>query len=300
MLIYLLAITGCHASPDQPDLVFGKRGLQPGDFIRPRVITLGKDELGNDAVYIVDYAGRIQVFNIDGKPLRLWSTPTIAHGRPAGLGWSEKKNLLLVADSHYQQILLYEPDGKLVQKIPGTWGEGHLGPFEYVADIVEDEEGFWYISEFGNESQDRIRKLDPQGNHVTSFGSHGSQSGEMSRPRGLAIFQNELYVADSCNHRIQVFTLDGIYIRSIGNQQGDGLFLQYPYDVAVRSDGTLFVAEWGQNRIHKFSQDGKSLGTWGKPGRDTGCLFQPWGVACTSSKIFILDSENHRVQRVAW
>ena len=34
---------------------------------------------------------------------------------------------LLVADSHYQQILIYTPEGELVQKIPGTLGEGNLG-----------------------------------------------------------------------------------------------------------------------------------------------------------------------------
>jgi len=68
----------------------------------------------------------------------------------------------------------------------------------------------------------------------------------------------------------------------------------------VRRDGTVFVAEWGQHRIQKFDQQGKSLGTWGKAGREPGCLFQPWGLACSATKVFILDSENHRVQRVSW
>ncbi len=300
ILLIVGCAIGCSDRSDTPDLIWGKRGIRPGDFIRPRAITIGEDASGNEEIYIVDYAGRVQVFTPEGKPLRNWSTPTIANGRPAGLCWSKLKKQLIVADSHYQQILLYQPDGTLVKAIPGTLGAGNLGPYQYVADIAEDDAGNWYVSEFGNENEDRIRKLNPLGEHLASFGSHGSGAGEMSRPRGLSIYNNELYVADSCNHRIQVFSLEGKYLRSIGSPgTGDGQ-LQYPYDVMVRSDSTVFVAEWGQHRIQKFDQQGKSLGTWGKAGREPGCLFQPWGLACTATKVFILDSENHRVQRVSW
>lgn len=300
ILLFSLALIGCGEASDSPDLSWGKRGIRAGDFVRPRAITIGEDGAGNEAVYVVDYAGRVQVFTPEGKPLGLWSTPTISNGRPAGLCWSKVKKQLIVADSHYQQILLYQPDGTLVKAIPGTLGVGNLGPFQYVADIAEDEAGNWFVSEFGNENEDRIRKLNPQGEHITSFGNHGSGPGEMSRPRGLSIYNNELYVADSCNHRIQVFSLDGKYLRSIGSQGTEPGQLQYPYDVMVRSDGSLFVAEWGSHRIQKFDQAGKSLGLWGKAGREPGCLFQPWGLACTAKKVYILDSENHRIQRVNW
>lgn len=304
-IFLLLFLAGCGSSSESPELVWGKRGLQPGDFIRPRAITMGTNAQGKEELYVVDFAGRIQVFDLDGKPLRHWKTPSIENGRPAGLGWSKKRQQLIVADSHYQQILIYTPEGELVQKIPGTLGEGSPGPFLYVADVAEDEQGNLYVSEFGeikDVSYDRIRKLTPEGHYVASWGKHGSGPGEFARPRGLAISpEQELYVADGNNHRIQVFSLDGKYLRSIGSQGSEPGQLQYPYDVTIGPRGEMYVAEWGQNRIQKFSKDGKSLGLWGHPGREPGCLFQPWGlIVSQAGKVFILDTENHRIQRAGW
>lgn len=305
IFLLLTVFSGCGSSPDTPDLLWGKRGLQPGDFVRPRAITIGTDPQGKEELYVVDFAGRIQVFDLDGKSLRHWKSPSIENGRPAGLGWSKKRHQLIVADSHYQQILIYTSQGELVQKIPGTLGEGNPGPFLYVADVAEDEQGNLYVSEFGeikDVSYDRIRKLTPEGHYVTSWGTHGSGAGEFARPRGLAISpQQELYVADGNNHRIQVFSLDGKFLRAIGTPGSEPGQLQYPYDVAIGPKGDVYVAEWGQNRIQKFTPQGVSEGIWGHAGREPGCLFQPWGmIASQSGKIFILDTENHRIQRDVW
>jgi DNA-binding beta-propeller fold protein YncE len=291
LLPLLFALAGCGNNPEVPDLVWGKRGLQPGDFIRPRALTTN----GGDELYTVDFAGRIQVFTLEGKLLRHWKTPKIDNGRPAGMAWSKKRNALLVADSHYQQILVYSPTGELLETIPGTRGPGNLGPFQYVADLVEDTDGNLYVSEFGNENEDRIRKLNPNGEHLAHWGSHGTRDGEFSRPRGLAInSKNELVVADASNHRLQVFSLEGKHLRTIAG-------FNYPYDVAFNSRGEMYVAEWGSNAIRKVTADGQLVGTWGKAGREPGCLHQPWGVAVArNNAVFILDSDNHRIQRVNW
>lgn len=301
ILFFNLCIcAGCSSSNQEPDLVWGKRGIRPGDFIKPRAITVGRDSSGNEELYIVDFAGRIQVFDLLGKPLRNWSTPSIENGRPAGLAWSARQQQLLVADSHYQRVLCYSPTGKLMRTITGD--DTALGPFQYIGDVVEDQEGNLYLSEFGNEEQDRIRKLTWDGKLISSWGGHGTEVGQFSRPRGMAISNvNELFVADSCNHRIQVFDLDGRHLRTIGSHGSEVGKMQYPYDVTKGNHDEICVTEWGQNRIQRFTTQGKSLGIWGKPGRNPGCLFQPWG-ACVSQAglVFVLDSENHRVQRVKW
>jgi DNA-binding beta-propeller fold protein YncE len=301
LLAFFGLVMGCGNSPAEPDLVWGKRGLQPGEFVRPRAIALGSLTPGNEELYVIDFAGRIQVFDLNGHPRREWKTPTIANGRPAGCAWSSSGKLL-VADSHYQQLLVYSPEGVLLNKIPGTLGKGNLGPFGYVADVAEDTDGNLYVSEFGNEDQDRIRKLAPDGRHLLAFGGHGSQPGQFGRPRGIAISaQGELFVADSCNHRIQVFDLTGRFLRAFGQAGSGSDDMQYPYDVALGTDNAVYVAEWGNHRIHKYNTSGQSLGTWGKPGRDPGCLNQPWGlIASPKVVLFVLDSDNHRIQRLNW
>jgi DNA-binding beta-propeller fold protein YncE len=303
MLGLMFFLAGCgHAPPREPDLVFGKRGLRKGDFIRPRAITVGVTPSGEEEIYVVDFEGRIQALDGDGRPKREWKTPIIDNGRPAGLYFSHRSGNLLVADSHYQRLLVYSPAGELLKEIPGTLGEGNLGPFQYVADVVEDAEGKLYISEFGNEEQSRIRKLTSDGRHISSWGTHGTKPGEFLRPRGLAISPaGEIYVADSSNHRIQVFDLNGKLLRHWGAAGSGPDQMHYPYDVALGSEGSVYVAEFGNNRVHKFSSTGQSLGTWGTAGRDPGYLNQPWGVSVDKDgRLFVLDSYNHRIQRLKW
>ena len=74
----------------------------------------------------------------------------------------------------------------------------------------------------------------------------------------------------------------------------------YPYDLAFDQHGDLYIAEWGNHRVQKFTVEGKSLGCWGGPGGEPGRLNHPWALAVDSrGSIHVVDTENHRVQRIA-
>jgi DNA-binding beta-propeller fold protein YncE len=73
--------------------------------------------------------------------------------------------------------------------------------------------------------------------------------------------------------------------------------LRYPYDLALMGDGTIVVCEYGNNRIQLFRPDGKSLGVYGRAGREPGELAYPWGVAVDGrGRGFIVDAGNNRIQ----
>jgi sugar lactone lactonase YvrE len=293
-LLALVFCAGC-GHGGKPELVWGERGLKDGEFVRPRAVAI--DTSGErDELYIVDFSGRIQVFTANGESLRNWATPTIANGRPAGLGWG-KDGTLLVADSHYSRILVYSRDGELLRTIVGKEGEGP-GPMAYISDVAQDADGYIYLTEFGEE--DRIRKLSPEGKYVKHWATHGSEQGQLIRPRALTVGPDGLlYVADNCNHRIQVFTRDGEFVRMFGRHGCGPGELNYPYDVTFDRDGNVLVAEYGNHRIQRFTKEGEPRGTWGSAGREPGCLSSPWGVAVDRrGRVFVLDTENHRVQRV--
>jgi hypothetical protein len=60
----------------------------------------------------------------------------------------------------------------------------------------------------------------------------------------------------------------------------------------------LYVCEYGNQRVQKFSKAGEPLGLWGKPGRAPGELNNPWALAVDSrGAVSVIDSNNHRVQR---
>jgi DNA-binding beta-propeller fold protein YncE len=280
----------------EPDLVWGKKGVQDGDLARPRAAAIDP-KTGH--LFVVDFTARVQMYDLDGTHLGLtFQTPDFRNGRPSGLSIDRDGNLI-VADSHYHCVRIYDHTGNKLKKLGGEPGD-KPGQFGYVSDCVQDADGFYYISEFGQNQ--RITKLDQDGEFIACWGEQGTGPLQFNRVRALAIGPDgNLYVADACNHRIQVLTRRGEFVREFGEPGGGPGQMQYPYDVAFGPKGELYVAEYGNHRIQKWTTDGKSLGTWGKPGRKPGELSNPWALAVDKfGRVHVVDTENHRVQRVGF
>lgn len=290
----LVALPACGGPTGAPELVWGRRGTQDGDLVRPGAAAIDRQ----DRLYIVDFTARIQVFDRDGRFLTGWSTPDYRKGRPSGLSIDRDGNLI-VSDSHYNCFRIYSPEGVELRGFGGQAGSGP-GQLGYVSDVVQAPDGCYYIAEFG-ENQ-RITKLDAQGQFLRSWGSPGTGPAQFQRARALALGTDGLlYVADACNHRIQVFTTKGELVRLWGTPGAAVGELSYPYDLAFAADGTLYVVEHGNHRVQKFTADGRSLGCWGGPGRDPGRMHSPWALVIDSKgKVHVLDTENHRIQRITF
>jgi len=285
-------VAGCGPS-SEPDLVWGKRGVLDGDVVRPRAAVIDHD----DRLWLVDFTARIQAYNLDGKYIGpTFTTPDYRNGRPSGLGVT-RDGKLIVCDSHYHCVRIYEANGTEIRVIGGQEGTGP-GEFGYVSDTAQDADGFFYVSEFG--INERISKLTEGGQFVFAWGRSGTSEGEFNRIRALALGPDGLlYVADSCNHRIQVFKTTGELVRVIGSEGNGPGELKYPYDLAFGPEGDLYVVERGNHRVQKFSPAGVSSGTWGGPGRRPGQFSDPWAiVADRKGRVHVVDTENHRVQRI--
>jgi sugar lactone lactonase YvrE len=292
LVLVALALAGCGGS-SRPDHLWGRKGVRDGDLVRPRAAIID----GKDRLWIVDFTARVQAFDLDGKHLgQTWVMPDYRKGRPSGLGLDRHGNLI-VADSHYHCFRIYDSDGKQLRVIALEEGSapGQLG---YVSDVVQDEDGFFYVAEFG-EIQ-RITKLDESGKFVTCWGEEGPAPGQFSRIRAMTFGPDGLiYLADACNHRIQVFTRDGKLVRHFGSEGSEQGELKYPYDLGFDHKGHLYVVEYGNHRVQKFTASGESLGTWGGPGREPGKFHAPWALAVDRrGRVHVLDTQNHRVQRI--
>jgi sugar lactone lactonase YvrE len=294
LLPALLFLAGCSGSGGAPELVWGRRGVQDGDLVRPRAIAIGPD----DRLYIVDFTARIQAFDRNGKFLDVvWTTPDYRNGRPSGLSIDANGNVI-VSDSHYGCVRVYSKDGELLKTFgsPGT----EPGQLSYVSDALCDAAGNFYVSEFG--ANERISKFDSEGKFLKCWGAPGADEGQFARIRAMTFGPDgNLYVADKCNHRIQVFTTDGAFVRAFGTPGTGAGELSYPSDVAFSAGRTpyLYVVEFGNCRVQKFTLEGKSLGVWGSPGRAPGQFFSPWALAVDSrGRVHVVDTENDRIQRI--
>jgi hypothetical protein len=300
MSCWLVALAGCvgrTSPPGEPDLVWGRRGLSDGRLQKPRAMAIDDQ----DRLYIVDMTGRIQVFTTDGQYLRGWSTPESENGKPTGLSF-DRQGHLLVADTHYYRVLFYTPEGRRLEDrtIGGVCGFGP-GEFNFVTDCVQDSQGNYYVSEYGE--YDRVQKFSRNGRFLMQWGSHGEQPGQFMRPQSLGVDrQDRIWVADACNHRIQVFDAtagEASLVRLWGEHGSRPGQLSYPYGLVFDGEGHLYVAEFGNHRVQKFGLDGQSHGVWGTQGRRDGELYQPWALVLDSQgRLHILDTYNHRVQRI--
>ena len=86
-----------------------------------------------------------------------------------------------------------------------------------------------------------------------------------------------------------------IFQFAIGTQATVGQF-GGPFGVAVAPDGTVYVADYWNNRIQHFSASGTFLGTWGSQGSADGQFSNPSDVAVApDSTVYVADTGNNRI-----
>jgi len=130
------------------------------------------------------------------------------------------------------------------------------------------------------------------------WGTAGSGEGEINKPAGLAFDKDDnLYLVDSYNHRVQVFTRDGQFQFAWGSEgSGPGEF-SYPWGIEIDHNGDVYVADWRNDRIQKFAPDGTFLMQFGSSGDGDGQFSRPTGVAVDrDGVIYVTDYKNDRLQ----
>jgi len=141
---------------------------------------------------------------------------------------------------------------------------------------------------------------------VLTFGRQGQGPGEFQDPRGVAVdAAGNIYVADTGNHRVQVFDANGKYLRGWGQYgSGPGEFNE-PWGIAVDGEGNVYVADTWNYRVQKFDSMGKFVRMWGESG-DTGgdagalpgAFYGPRAVALArDGTVLVMDTGNKRIQR---
>lgn len=122
---------------------------------------------------------------------------------------------------------------------------------------------------------------------LSSFGELGGGPGQLDSPAQIALGPDgDLYVADSGNDRISVFTGGGSFLRTITGEMDD------PQDVAFGAGGQVFVADKGNDRVDVFSSAGGFIRQIGE-----GELLDPTGVAVDGSTVYVADSGENLVAR---
>ncbi|HET8862223.1 MAG TPA: S8 family serine peptidase [Solirubrobacterales bacterium] len=250
-------------SPDGDLLLqVGSKGTGSAQFTEPYAIAVAP---GGD-VWVADtFNNRVQVFDSQGKFLKTlgWGVsdgtskkfqtcksschaglPGEGAGqfdRPYGLTFDTGGNLWVI-NSWSNQVAKFNAAGEFLSQC-NSGGGAHV-------DIdVDSGGGLWLVDYEGY-----VRKFNSKCEQLLKFGSEGSDEGEFDFPTGLGLDpEDNIWVADSDNDRVQVFNPNGEYQTQFGEGgDGEGQF-DFPRDVALDSEGDVWVADAYNSRIQRWS-----------------------------------------------
>jgi uncharacterized protein (TIGR03663 family) len=220
----------------EPTNLFEQSGYGSGDgqLNEPRGIALSND---GELIYVVDSLNaRVEVFDTQGNFLSAWGGANTTSDLQLGLfqpsetatfGASDldigPNDLLYVADTWNHVISVVSPEGSVIRQI-GVPGEP--------VDLGDDPANV------------------------------SNEPGVFFGPRSVVVTGTEIYVTDTGNERIQVFGLDGSFLRAFGGfGTGPGQFIE-PVGVATGADGNVYVADSGNARISVFTSEGVPVAQW--------------------------------------
>jgi sugar lactone lactonase YvrE len=140
---------------------------------------------------------------------------------------------------------------------------------------------------------------------INESGSAAAAEGALSGPRNVEVGPDgRLFVADSGNHRIQVFDAGGQFSHGWGSFGAEPGQLNEPWGLAI-GDEFVYVADTWNHRIQKFTLDGELAGTFGASGSPSatevdgglGLFFGPRDVLLLDDgRLLVTDTGNHRLQ----
>jgi DNA-binding beta-propeller fold protein YncE len=125
----------------------------------------------------------------------------------------------------------------------------------------------------------------------------GTGPGEWVLPHKLALDADDnMYIVDRENRRIQVFDKNLTYVREIANEGWN------PWDIGISragNDGFGYIADHAGERLHKMQlRDGKILATWGKQGLGPGEFDWVHGIVVDSKgAVYAADTYGQRLQK---
>ena len=179
---------------------------------------------------------------------------------PRALALDEPNQLIYIADCYNSRIQVVSFAGKFLKR----FGLGILlSP--YGITVTEDSVfvtdcRLHALLQFGKKDYKLVRRT----------GTRGGGEGQLKYPFGLCIdYNGDVYVAESSNDRVSVFSKGLNFLKHLGTQQ-----LEYPRDVNV-TPNSVVVLDCSPNCIHFFSRGGDLLRSCATQGRD-GMVYSPW------------------------
>jgi uncharacterized protein YjiK len=211
-----------------------------------RATNIALDSLGNMYVLSEDYG--VYKYSPTGVFITKWGgvgTGDGLFGWPMGIATDSSDNVY-VADSDNNRIQKFDSNGNYLTQ----WGAlgAEDGQFDYPTSVYVDASNTVYIADLANS---RVQKFNANGLFLGKWGSNGNDNGQFIGIHGITgDSAGNIYIVDNTADRMQKFTSEGVFLAQWG--WDDDMYA--PHDIAVNSEGTVYVADTVNCRIAVFTQ----------------------------------------------
>ena len=210
---------------------------------------------------------------------------------PKDVSIDPKTGNIYVVDEAQQRVQVFNEQGAYLFKFSVDLAR----PFGLV---VSPDSKAVFVNSAG---QTEIHKFAMDGTFIKKWGQWGNEPGSLRWPRALsADAQGNVYVADTDNERIQVFSPDGEFVRTFRGPHDLEMGTFHPRSVEVNTTtGEIYVTPAYSQRVDRFAPEGKYLSTFGKHNYGEYDFDNPKALAVDpkTGRIFVSDSGHHVIKR---
>lgn len=270
------------------DLFVGKKPAQPLYGPRSLIVTANGNRLwvadpGGRCVHIFDLESRSYRRIVEADKERLLSPSGLCAG-PGGT--------LFVCDS--EAIAIHEYDENR-----GVWRRSLRLTDDIKRPVAVRYNAYRQELFVVDVAAHDIKVLSREGRLIRVIGRRGSKPGEFNFPCDIADDGTLIWVADTCNQRVQGLTYLGEPVMTFGEAGDAPGKMALPKGVAVDSKGNVYVVDARFENVQLFDRMGNLLLVIGKEGIGPGEFSLPSGIFIDiSDRVWICDTYNRRIQVV--
>jgi sugar lactone lactonase YvrE len=215
-------------------------------------------------------------------------------------------SLTLDGDDHFwvtdvgaHTVMQLDRDGGVLMTLgtpgeAGDWDEtAGSRRFDQPTDVAIGPDGSVFVTQGHGRAEPKVLKFDAAGRYLRSWGERGTHPWQFAVAHSIAIDEDGLvYVADRENRRIQIYDLEGNFLRG-WNYRGMACSL------TLAADGYLYLVTGFDGQVVKLDRRGSIAGVQGRPGEGAGEYGEAHDIAVNGrGEIFVADVVNRRLQRL--
>jgi tetratricopeptide (TPR) repeat protein/DNA-binding beta-propeller fold protein YncE len=223
---------------------FGSQGQGPGQYREVTALAVSND---NKLAILDTRNGKLDIYQLgdsaEDQQQRAW-LPNIGETTfltiPCSAAYRLNDLNILCLDEKARQVKILNTEGKAIRELKASYKNPVSAAFDDQHIVILDHSSIF------------VFKAD--GTQLAQFGGSGSKDGQLNDAADVFLNGNRIYVAETGNKRIQIFSLKGVYLDKLPQQQDkkNPLFSK-PAAVAVDANRNIYVADLQLRKILVFS-----------------------------------------------